>query len=387
MSFELSRQWIERRQLVPLLDGLDELGLERQQKATNAIAKFIKDNNYPAMVVCCRQEEWQQARAAEAQETQFGLNGAVYLEPLTDAQIQSYLQEVQRPRLWAHIQSSDLQALLPDWDTCKKDGEVPGLRSPLLLNMLLVAYKDGQVIRSQSELFQAYIKEQFSRSGKSKYTEAQTRRYLTWLARQLKAERTTEFEIESLQPSWLEHTWQLWIYRLIAGLIFGLIFGLIGGLTSGLIVGLITGLTHGLMSTFDNISATDNADVFDLSAKGIRRGLIGGLIGLLTTGLIGGLIGGLISGLIVKMKNIKIRNKIHPNGGIWNRVKKFVFRSIIFFPLVVFGVVLSQSLDQIIRGSSWLSCSYISRRRDNSCFIETCSNNYANLTSRRRSVF
>jgi hypothetical protein len=29
VSFELSRQWIERRQLVPLLDGLDELGLER----------------------------------------------------------------------------------------------------------------------------------------------------------------------------------------------------------------------------------------------------------------------------------------------------------------------------------------------------------------------
>jgi predicted NACHT family NTPase len=91
VPFELSRQWIERRQLVPLLDGLDELGLERQQKATNAIAKFIKDYNYPAMVVCCRQEEWQQAQAAEAQETQFGLNGAVYLEPLTDEQIQSYL--------------------------------------------------------------------------------------------------------------------------------------------------------------------------------------------------------------------------------------------------------------------------------------------------------
>lgn len=48
VPFGLSRQWIDRRQLVPLLDGLDELGLERQQKATNAIAKFIKDHNYPA---------------------------------------------------------------------------------------------------------------------------------------------------------------------------------------------------------------------------------------------------------------------------------------------------------------------------------------------------
>jgi hypothetical protein len=37
----LSRRWIERRQLVPLLDGLDELGLERQQKATNAISALL----------------------------------------------------------------------------------------------------------------------------------------------------------------------------------------------------------------------------------------------------------------------------------------------------------------------------------------------------------
>jgi NACHT domain len=155
----LSRRWIERRQLVPLLDGLDELGLERQQKATTAIAKFIQDYNYPAMVVCCRQEEWRQAQELqESQEKQFGLTGSVYLEPLTDAQIQSYLQQVKRPGLWKQIQSSDLQALLPDLDSCQKDGEVPGLRSPLLLNMLLVAYKDGQAIRSQSELFQAYIK-------------------------------------------------------------------------------------------------------------------------------------------------------------------------------------------------------------------------------------
>jgi signal peptidase I len=353
VPFGLSRKWIERRQLVPLLDGLDELGLERQQKATTAIAKFIKDNNYPAIVVCCRQEEWQQAQTAEAQEKQFGLNGAVYLEPLTDEQIQSYLQQVKRPRLWAHIQSSDLKALLPDWDTCKKDGEMPGLRSPLLLNMLLVAYKEGQVIRSQSELFQAYIKAQFIRSGKSKYTEAQTRRYLTWLARQLKAERTTEFEIENLQPSWLEHTWQLWIYRLIVGV------------TYGLILGLILGLTGGLIGFMDYVSTTDK---FDLSAKGLRRGLIYGLIfgliggliiglicglivGLiagLIYGLITGLIAGLILGLILGLESTEISNKSQPNEGMWNTAKNSVLISIISFPA---GILL-YTLPRLAAGQS-----------------------------------
>jgi signal peptidase I len=376
VPFELSRQWIERRQLVPLLDGLDELGLERQQKATNAIAKFIKDNNYPAMVVCCRQEEWQQARAAEAQETQFGLNGAVYLEPLTDEQIQSYLQQVKRPRLWAHIQSSDLQALLPDWDDCKKDGEVPGLRSPLLLNMLLVAYKDGQVIRSQSELFQAYIKAQFIRVGKSKYTEAQTRRYLTWLARQLKAERTTEFEIESLRPSWLRHTWQRWIYRLIVGIIYGLILGLTLGLIVklilGLIFGIIYGLIYGLIGILDGIPTTDS---FDLSAKGIRRGIIGGLIGGLILGIIsglilglilgiiGGLILGIISGLILGLifgmiyglESTEISSKSQPNEGMWNTAKNSIFISIISFPVGILLFTLpSLAAGQSVEWEKWI---------------------------------
>jgi signal peptidase I len=276
---------------------------------------------------------------------------------------------VKRPRLWAHIQSSDLQALLPDWDTCKKDGEVPGLRSPLLLNMLLVAYKEGQPIRSQSELFQAYIKEQFIRSGKSKYTEAQTRRYLTWLARQLKAERTTEFEIESLQPSWLDHIWQLWIYRLISGLIYGLILGLIGGLTSGLIYGLIFGLIFGLISGLiglhDSISTTYS---FDLSVKRIRWGLIFGLIGGLISGLIDGLIFGLIGGLtygltygvisgvvigvviglISGLENTQIRNKSQANEGMWNTAKSSVFISIISFPA---GILLS-TLPQLAAGQS-----------------------------------
>lgn len=328
------------------------------------------------MVVCCRQEEWQQAQAAEAQETQFGLNGAVYLEPLTDEQIQSYLQQVKRPRLWAHIQSSDLRALLPDWDDCKKDGEVPGLRSPLLLNMLLVAYKEGQPIRSQSELFQAYIKEQFIRAGKSNYTEAQTRRYLTWLARQLKAEKTTEFEIENLQPSWLIHTWQLWTYRLIYGLIYGLILGLIGGLIGGLIygltIGITSGITYGIIGVFDSISTTNS---FDLSARGIWRGLIygliyglifgpivgiiGGIIYGLTIGIIGGLIVGIILGLIFGLigglESKEIRNKKYPNEGMWNTAKNSVFIGIISFPAGILLFTLPQlAAGQSVEWEKWM---------------------------------
>jgi NACHT domain len=305
---QLSQKWIRDRQLVLLLDGLDELGLERQKLFTLMISAFIKDNHYPELVVCCRQEEFDRAGAIPD-----GLQGAVYLEPLKDQQICDYLQQMGRAELWEKIQSDELSDMLPDWESCLQSNELPGLRSPLLLNMLLIA-KPKQPVKSVQELCAVYVDEQIkkyytsSAQEKRLYTPEQTHRYLRWIARQLKAENITEFRIEDLQPTWLNRNYQLWLYRLIVGLTWGLIgglivgltWGLIGGLIGGLIFGLIGGLIFGLSGFLDSISTIEK---FDLSIKGISRGikysLIFGLIGGLIFGLIGGLILGLIVGLII----------------------------------------------------------------------------------------
>jgi NACHT domain len=47
----VSRSWIEGQKLVPLLDGLDELGLTRQKAATLAIAEFMRTYRYPTIRV------------------------------------------------------------------------------------------------------------------------------------------------------------------------------------------------------------------------------------------------------------------------------------------------------------------------------------------------
>ncbi len=79
--------WLEQRVLLPLLDGLDELGMLRQKACTEKVNEFA--NQYPQVVVSCRVKEFQQAGVNLS-----NLRGKVQLQPLTDRQIELYLQQI-----------------------------------------------------------------------------------------------------------------------------------------------------------------------------------------------------------------------------------------------------------------------------------------------------
>ncbi|MCA1994906.1 MAG: hypothetical protein LDL41_23085 [Coleofasciculus sp. S288] len=91
------------------------------------------------------------------------------------------------------------------------------------------------------------------KSGKTTYlpgTEPsieQTYYWLTRLARQLKQDKSTEFLIETMQPSWLENSTQKGLYQVGIGLITGLIVALIYVGTTGLIGASIGGLSYGVI--------------------------------------------------------------------------------------------------------------------------------------------
>jgi NACHT domain len=111
---EVSEQWIRQNQLLPLLDGLDELrrvddvesatseeiDQKRQAKQVQCmrtINAFLDMHASMSMVVCCRRKEYE---ALEAQgEYLKGLNGAIYLQKLDDEQIQRYLEPIRKPGL------------------------------------------------------------------------------------------------------------------------------------------------------------------------------------------------------------------------------------------------------------------------------------------------
>jgi F0F1-type ATP synthase assembly protein I len=247
---KVAQHWLATHQILPLLDGLDELGGVRLPKCVHQLNAWLPDSEPDRQaVVCCRTKEF---RRGEVKLT--GLNGAVELQPLSDGQIQDYLASVNQPHLWA--------------DTIEPSADLTDLaRTPLMLTVMAVALANRPA-KTQPEIFAAYIDERFVRyeaqHGTLPYSRRKTEQYLRRLATQLKAQKQTTFLIETMQPgNWLQTAPQKWAYRLIFGLIFGLIVGLIVGLIFGLIGGLIGGLIFGL---------------------------IGGLIFGLIVGLIGGLI-------------------------------------------------------------------------------------------------
>lgn len=253
---KLYEQWLDQQVLLPLLDGLDELGLERQQKCTVKLNEFAKQ--YPQLIVCCRIQEFEQVNIKLS-----NLNGAIHLEPLSDDQIQAYLEAVGRPQLWADIQTnSDLQNLLEP----TAEGDPGLLRVPLFVMLAARTYNPQRPFQTKAELLVQYIDQQLSpevrQSDRRKDLEkrnwayptpehepnwGQTQKTLHWIAQQLQQTQTVELLIEQIQPSWLE-TLQQQRYRLIFGLITGLFSGLINSLIGGLVFGLIDGLIFGLIS-------------------------------------------------------------------------------------------------------------------------------------------
>ncbi len=139
----VAEDWIKNQQLVPLIDGLDELGLQKGDKCIDAINQFLQKSFQPGLVVCCRREEYEQFQNKLSE-----LKGAIYLQHLSDAQIQQYLKDLNRSNIWNETIANEPEMLKL-------------VRKPLFLTMLVVAYQ-GRAIKNYSELFEKYIDKQLN---------------------------------------------------------------------------------------------------------------------------------------------------------------------------------------------------------------------------------
>jgi NACHT domain len=382
--------WLERQVLLPLLDGLDELGLERQKECTIKLKQFAWQ--YQHIVICCREKEF------EAVDIPNPLRGEVYLQPLTDKQIQDYLKSKKRSELWSAIQTQpDLRKLLEPIT----EGD-PGLfRVPLFLKLAADIYDPQQPILNKSDLLEKYIDHQLCpkkreqdrrqdlerRKWAYKTVEEepdwrQVRKTLSWVARQLNHNYSVELLIEQIQPSWLMNKCQRWQYRLIFGLIIGLTITIVVPILEFLIptygikleVRLLIGLGLGLV--FGSISVPisllcmlqlkDIKPVESLAIKGwkICKALlvslfvteVGTCFILITARIIGWTIApipfiGLFVRIILISTPIMVlmfslidglqaelvpKNRIAPNQGIKNSCKNMLILTIIIIPVVVF---------------------------------------------------
>ena len=237
IDFKISQRWIKQNRILPLLDGLDELGLIRQRMAIEKINQYLQQDIDRQLVVCCRWEEYK-----EGDVKLYKLQGAYYLQAPTESDIRDYLERLNQQDLWQKIKINPEMRQLA--------------QKPLFLNLMVTAFQ-GETIFSEEQLFSSYVSEQLRRpldrqkypQGKAPYSDDDTKKWLTYLAGQLEADKLTVFLIEKMQPYWLNLGWERLVFRLIYGLISGLILGLISGLILGLfwlIVGLISRLVLGL---------------------------------------------------------------------------------------------------------------------------------------------
>lgn len=103
----VSHGWITRHQLIPLLDGLDELNMSVLPMCVEKINAFASLPDQQ-MVVCCRTEEY-----AEGRSKLKALKGALRLNPLSDGQIEQYLREIGRRDILRELKTQpELVALL-----------------------------------------------------------------------------------------------------------------------------------------------------------------------------------------------------------------------------------------------------------------------------------
>jgi DNA polymerase III delta prime subunit len=346
---DIGRSWLKEHELIPLLDGLDELeSSERQEQCVQAINRFLASEERSLyLVVCSRSEEYGNY------ETRLQLNGAIYLKPLSNLQIRDYLAAIKRAEL--------MQTISRD-PTLLKLVRTPLMLSVTTLSSIELSLQEWQRLNTSKErlryLLDAYIRWMLAREINSKAYSRQklpnpkeVRCRLVWLARQLQKEYQTEFLLERMQPSWLTNFFTQQTYALGVGLVFGSVGGLIVGLSVGLncsrffgaylslIIGVIIGLFFsfffGLWAWLALGQSKEIKPVETLNRSWLNLGkslIVGTILGLITwmiTKLIFPLIGGQYPGLellliispvvviVFEMNGPEVQKTTVANQGIW----------------------------------------------------------------------
>jgi len=211
---KIGQPWLEQQQLLPLLDGLDEVKAEYREQCLDALNAFHQEYG-SELVVCSRIKDY------NALSNRLNFQSAVDIRSLTLEQVSHYLDSVSS-------NFTGLRALV------KEDTALQELASsPLMLNIMVLAYegvawenlpRTEVVEERRQQLLNAYIEKMFERRGVSqRYSSVQTRRWLKWLAQRMVQESQTIFLIERIQPSWLRLGLQQWVYSAGVKLIIALV--------------------------------------------------------------------------------------------------------------------------------------------------------------------
>ncbi|MBF9130656.1 NACHT domain-containing protein [Plantactinospora sp. S1510] len=246
--------WVAAGEILPLLDGLDEVAEQHRDACTEAIAAFHDRHLLTPIAICCRQAEYERLRSDPS------LYGTVAIQPLDRSQIERY---VDRPGL------DDLR------DALDADPELWELAdSPLMLSIMALAYVDEAGDRpdtaggpppasGRDRLFARYVDTMLRRRPHPHYRPERTAGYLSILAQALSLRNQTVFVLDMIDESWsARYSGSLWtsaeVTRLFSWTAIAAVFGATAwtsGSPSGLVVsgGLLALAALMYWSKYDNL--------------------------------------------------------------------------------------------------------------------------------------
>lgn len=224
---DLAQRWLEKKQLLPLLDGLDEVAPQHQRNCADAINTWLTGDltQRPCgLLICCRREEFEQIV-----QNKLSLYGAIYLRALTIEQIENYLTQIGLQDVWKTAQSDEsLQKLLttplflsifglvqqqgkfslPDWQSFTTSD----LKIQYLLDTYWEAAITRELILDPNARQQGILSKTYATKPLPQPMEV--KRTLIFVAKALEQESQTELLIERIQPSWLIKEEQRTVYRI-----------------------------------------------------------------------------------------------------------------------------------------------------------------------------
>lgn len=210
ISSNVAKQWIEKQQILPMLDGLDEVTPGAYPACIDALNTYHQENERVPLVVCCRIGTYQTHKACIA------LRSAVTIQPLTEQQINAYLSS-----------SSTLAGLRT---VLEQNVELRTLATtPLWLSILTRVFREqasasSLILETASQSLQhtilaLYIESVQTRGGRSAFTRVETERWLAALAWQMQSHNQRSFYLERIQPDWLAKGWVRALYYCCMGCI------------------------------------------------------------------------------------------------------------------------------------------------------------------------
>ncbi|SCG78502.1 NACHT domain-containing protein [Micromonospora echinaurantiaca] len=185
---EQGSAWVTAGEILPLLDGLDEVTEEHRDACARAIADYHAGQPLTPLAVCCRSAEY------ERLGTGLPVYGTVTIQPLGRAQIERYAEAAGLAGLRAAL-AADPQL----WDLAD---------SPLLLSIMALAYADGAASTpdaagsGRQRLFARYVETMLHRRPHPHYPPARITAWLTTLARELRDRGQTVFVLDLIDEAW-----------------------------------------------------------------------------------------------------------------------------------------------------------------------------------------